>query len=157
MVKLAEIENAILDLVKANLPYLNDNALTASTRDFDEDGSIVAAPPAVLAVFTGSAISPASVRGLASNYAPRWIMLAGASNLRGSMEEKQGDPAGGEKGVYDILDDLRALLGGRKLEFESGGQGVVYLRGEELAQFSPEGTWIGLTIEVQTDFENADV
>jgi hypothetical protein len=34
---------------------------------------------------------------------------------------------------------------------------VVYLRGEELAQFSPEGTWIGLTIEVQTDFENADV
>jgi phage gp37-like protein len=157
MVKLAEIENAILDLVKANLPYLNDMAVPVADEHFDDLDNIIAPVPAVLAAFTGSEIMPATVRGLANDYAPIWKLAAGASNLRGSAEEKQGDPAGGEKGVYDILDDLRALLGGRKLEFESGGVGVVYLRGEELAQFSREGTWIALKVQVQTDFENADV
>jgi phage gp37-like protein len=153
--KLAEIEDAILAAVKNDLPYLHA-VETAGTQHFAQDGSILATPPAVLSVFAGSAISQPSIRGLSNSYNPRFLLLAGASNLRGSAEERKGDATSGDKGVYDILDDLRKSMGGRKLTFASGGGGLVVLHSEELAQFSSDGTWISVTVEVLANFVNAE-
>ena len=149
---LAEIEDALIELVNANLPYLH-TCETGSSQTIDEQGNVLARTPAVLFVLGESEITPRSVRALANSYHPRWALLAGASNLRGVAEEKKGDPATSEPGVYQILDGLRALAG-TILTFDSGGKGMIVIRSERLAALTREGTWYEVVLEVQTDFQN---
>jgi phage gp37-like protein len=148
MVKLAEIENAIIELVKTNLAYLAGNVQVATQENFDSEGNIIAIPPAVLVIYAGAEGSPADVRGLTYGAKFRWLVAAGASNLRGPLEAKQGDAAAGEKGAYDLLDDLRALGG----TIISGN--LLIWRGEELLQHSNEGTWYSVNFELEAAFVN---
>ena len=149
--KLAEIENALIDLIKAGLPYLGENVQVATQRNFDSEGNILAIPPAVLLIYAGAQGSHLDPHALTYAAQPRWLVAAGASNLRGALEEKQGDAASGAKGAYDLVDDLRAL-GGKKLPDRS----LVVWRGDELLQHSADGTWYAVTFEVRGHFVNIE-
>jgi len=151
--KLAEIENAILEAIRGSFTYLR-TCEVASARDFDAEGNLIVIPPAVLVMYGGAEGLAKDVRGLSYQANPRWVLLAAASNLRGALEEKQGDAASGDKGVYDILDDLRALLAGKLLSF-SGTSGLCVWRTEEIAQFDAAGTVFAATYEVKTTFVNS--
>ncbi len=151
--KLAEIENALIALVEAALPGVTVE--TAASQHFDADGNILAIPPAVLVIYAGSQGQPNDVRGVSYVANPRWMLAAGSSNLRGALEEQQGDAASGVAGAYDLLDALRALAG-KKLVFTSGGGGLLVWRGDELLQHENEGTWYALTFEVLTHFVNVE-
>ena len=154
-VKLAEIENALLAVIDAALTYL-EVCEPVSSRNMGETG-IIAPAPSVLALYTGAAAAANDVRGLSYVYDPRWVLLAYASNLRGALAEKQGDTAPtGIKGAYDLLDDLRTALGGKKLTFASGGGGLAVLGAEVLDSFSPEGTVYTLEVMVRTHFVNEE-
>jgi phage gp37-like protein len=148
--KLAEIENAIIALVEAALPGVS--VQTAASQHFDDDGNILAIPPAVLVIYGGAQGQAHDVRGLSYEANPRWLLAAGASNLRGALAEQQGDTAGGVAGAYDLVDALRGL-GGKILNLSSGG-GLLVWRGEELLQHNNEGTWYALTFELATAFVN---
>jgi len=151
--KLAEIENAIIDLVKATLPGIS--VQTAASQHFDDDGDILAIPPAVLVIYAGGLGQSKGVRGLSYVAKPHWRVAVGASNLRGALAEQQGDTATGAKGAYDLLDALRTLPG-KKITFASGGQGLLGWVGEELLQHSSEGTWYVMELEVDTHFVNTE-
>lgn len=151
--KLAEVENAIIALIEAALPGVS--VQTAASQHFDDDGNILAIPPAVLVIYGGGQGQPNDVRGLSYVANPRWLLAAGASNLRGALEEQQGDAAGGVAGAYDLLDALRALAG-KKLSLASGGGGLLVWRGEDLLQHTNDGTWYALTFELLTHFVNAE-
>ncbi len=148
---LAEIEDSLIELVRATIPWLAVCASGSSTT-ISEQGEILVRLPAVLTVLDESAIAPRSVRALSNSYAPRWALLAGASNLRSSAAEKKGDPVTGY-GVYPILDALRSLAG-TVLEFDSGGKGLLVVEGERLVAFTHEGTWYEVSAKVETDFQN---
>jgi hypothetical protein len=152
MIKLAEIENALLDAVKAAMPYLGDSVFTAATEHFDSDGQIIAPVPAALSIYQGGAARPLGTSARANDFRPRFEVAAGTYNLRGTVEAQQGDPSIGESGAYDLLDDLRGLAG-TKLVFNSGS-GLLVFVGDRLLQFSAEGIWYAAMFEVKTHFVN---
>jgi phage gp37-like protein len=150
--KLAEIENALIALVEAALPGVT--VQTAASQHFDDEGNILAIPPAVLVIYAGGQGEARDVRGLTYEAHPRWMLAAGASNLRGALEEQQGDAVGGLLGAYDLLDALRALAG-KILNLTPSG-GLLVWRGDELLQHDNDGTWYAVMFELATAFVNAE-
>lgn len=153
--KLAEIEDALLDTVKtaAALNYLR-TVETISERSFDfARGDFVVVPPAVLSFFITGDLSSRDLQGRTYSYAPRFLLFALASNLRGVAEEKKGGPTSGEIGAYKILHDLKTTLAGKRLTLASSSfQPVCELARESLEAFTSDFSVYALELIVRGTF-----
>lgn len=153
--KLAEIEDAVLDTVKtaAALNYLR-TIETISERSFDfARGDFVVVPPAVLSFFVASELSSRDLARKTFSYDPRFLLFAVARNLRGVAEEKKGGPEGSEIGAYKILHDLKTTLAGKRLALASSTfQPVCELTSESLEAFTADFSVYALELIVRGTF-----
>ncbi len=153
--KLSEIENALLTAVQ-NAPALSylKTVEPASDRSFDRTTSqFLVVPPAVLTLLLATQLRSRDLQAKTYDYAPRFLLFAVASNLRGPREEKFGDVVTGDVGAYQLLDDLKTALAGLRLTLPSGGaQPVVELGAERLESFTPEHSAYSLELTVRGAF-----
>lgn len=153
--KLAEVESALLDSIRATpaLSYLR-TIEPVSERSFDfARGDFVVVPPAVLTFFLAGALRSRDLSARTYDYNPRFLLFAIAPNLRGVVEEKLGGPVAGEIGVYQLLDDLKAALAGRRLVLPTAGfDPQVELAAESLEAFTPEFSVYSLEILIHGTF-----
>jgi hypothetical protein len=115
--RIDDIEAAIIAAIQddANMSYIPDDqvqTLSQRTVDFARE-QIVVVPPAVLLAYTGGAYLPQNIPLTAYSIAERFLLIAVAANTRGAGEAKRG--SGADKGVYDILENLKSIFAGRKL------------------------------------------
>ncbi|MFQ5927627.1 MAG: phage protein Gp37 [Terriglobia bacterium] len=153
--KLAEIEDALLDTVKTAtaLNYLR-TVETISERNFDfARGDFVVVPPAVLSFFVASEVSTRDLQRQTYSYNPRFLFFAVARNLRGVAEEKKGGPGASEVGAYQILHDLKTTLAGKRLALASSPAApVCELAGEALEAFTADFSVYALDLIVRGTF-----
>ncbi len=159
--KIRDLEDALIAAVK------NDPAIKAYGKTFatvssgniqeDELGNqrIVARTPAFLFFLEGSALSGRDRIVLKTyDYLLSFRIFAYNRNLRGPAQEKKGIAALGEIGVYDMLDDLKRVLGGARLTVpEASSKPQVELVSEQFESMSAEGTVMSLTVRVNTGFQ----
>lgn len=153
--KLAEIEDAVLDTIKtaAALNYLR-TVETISERTFDfARGDFLVVPPAALSFFLSGELGSRDLQRKTYSYDPRFLLFAVASNLRGVAEEKKGGPTTSEIGAYKILHDLKTTLAGKRLTLASSSfQPVCELTRESLEAFTAEFSVYGLELIVRGSF-----
>jgi phage gp37-like protein len=146
--RLSEVEQALVAKVKEKLGYLS-TVESISGRGVDEDGMIIAIPPAVLVMLAGETLGTRDVYAKTYEQRQRFLLIAGAVNLRSPSEEKLAESES-NPGVYKILDDMKDALAGARLLLPSGAQQpMVVLGPTELYQFSKEGAWYSLEVTVQ--------
>jgi phage gp37-like protein len=108
---IAEIEEAIIARLGAELPYLRTCSSLGSflARDPKEVAGLTPLCPAVYVVYQGAEYSHrmAGVQDRAMTF----NAVALVRNLRGEPAPRHGQ--GVEKGVYEVLEDVRAALTGR--------------------------------------------
>lgn len=153
--KLAVAESALLDVVRRapTLSYLK-TVEPVSDRSFDRAaGNFVVVPPAVLSLLLSSQLRSRDLAARTYDYAPRLLLFAVARNLRGAQAEKFGGAAPEEIGAYRLLDDLKTVLAGARLEAPgTAGDPVVELAGERLESFTPDFTAYSLEIVIRGNF-----
>ena len=137
---ISESYAALETVLKANLPNVKVQALTAA--DFDlESGKIIAKPPAVLLVFRREELAAQNQAGLLYESRQSYLAICGAENLRGVDEERMG--------ALELLSRVCDVLARAKLQLTATPEPVfVALRRVELAQMELDGTWYSLEVEL---------
>lgn len=118
--RIDELEQAVIDAIKADATlsgYLKTvAALSRSNLDFSTE-RFIGVPPMVLVFYAGGEHESRNVVANAYRHPARFTLYAAASNLRSDDAGRRG--ALGEKGCYDLLDDLRQLFAGTELTLPS--------------------------------------
>ena len=159
--KIRDLEDALIAVVE------NDSAIKAYGRTFatvssdniqeEELGNqrVIALPPAFLFFYEEGALRAVdTITRKTYDYAMNFRILAYNRNLRGPAEEKKGIATLGEIGVYDMLDDLKRVLGGARLAVPGvSSQPQVELLAERFDSMSADGTVLSLAVRVHTEFQ----
>ncbi len=157
--RIHHIEAAILQAVRDDaaitryVPRHQVQTLDRRGVDF-ASGQIVVAPPAVLVFYLGGTYQARTVTG--KSYAARepFLLLAVAENLRGTGEAKRGAMKS-EKGAYELIDDLKTLLAGRKLTVASGVDVYCFLSNVSFEGINPNGHYVyGIEVEARGNWDN---
>ena len=106
------IENALIAMIQDDasyLTYIPDNQVQSFEQGVDlQSMEIILTPPGVLVMYESGSYAPLDINRSSYSIDERFTLIAVASNLRGMAEAKLG--SGTEKGVYDILEDLKRLV-----------------------------------------------
>ncbi len=159
--KIREVEDALIAAVQ-NDPAIKGYGKTFATVSADniQEGElgnqrVIAAAPAFLFFYEEGglrAVDPITRKTY--DYTMNFRILAYTRNLRGPAEEKKGQPQLNEIGVYDMLDDLKRVLGGARLAVPGvSSKPQVELVSEQFDSMSAEGTVMSLTVRVNTGFQ----
>lgn len=133
-----DVELAILKAIRDDsaLSYVPDAQVqTVSARNVDfATNRIIIHPPAVLVYYPGGTYEPVTtpLKRYRADY--RFILLALVRNLRSDEAAKHGGPAPGEKGAYDLLEDLKLLFAGKELALPSPARATTVLARDELIE-----------------------
>ncbi len=153
--KLAQLESALLDTLRAEptLNYLRTlEPVGERSLDFAR-GQFIVVPPAVLSFFLAGVLRSRDLSARTYDYQPRFLLFAVARNLRGAAAEKSGGPGTDEIGAYELLDDLKAALAGRRLATPEGGSPPqVELAGEQLEAFTAVYSVYSLEVTLRGTF-----
>lgn len=146
--KPAAVETAIVDLLKKDLKADGVAVDAVSDRSFDQDGNLVVNPPAALVLWSGASFGDGQ-DNLLTQYDARHpvAILCGARSLRGSDDERLG--------AQQLVAKVVNSLAGARLVLADGKTPPIAVQGVELFQFSPNGTWYSVTVEVE-GFVNFD-
>ncbi|MHC1727953.1 MAG: phage protein Gp37 [Syntrophobacteraceae bacterium] len=108
MPAIAEIENAILERLRASLPYLRTCGSLSEFlgRDLDAIEEMAPLCPAAFVIYEQGTYSQ-KMSGVQDREMHFCVILA-VRNLRGESALRHGSP--GQKGIYDVLEDVRAAL-----------------------------------------------
>ena len=159
--KIRTVEDALIAAVKTD-PTIGGYGKTFATVSADniQEGElgnqrVIAVHPAFLFFYEEGglrAVDPITRKTY--DYAMNFRILAYTRNLRGPAQEKKGQPQLNEIGVYDMLDDLKRVLGGARLAVAGvSSQPQVELLGERFDSMSAEGTVLSLAVRVRTEFQ----
>jgi hypothetical protein len=115
--RIGDIETAIIQLLQRadDLYYIADEQIRPADGGIDyENLEIVLGDLGILVQYDGGAYKSHGHDKSGYEIEERWTLIAVAQNLRGSAEAKIG--IAGEKGVYDILEDVKGtIVKGRKI------------------------------------------
>lgn len=152
------IEAAIIAAIQASaaLSYVPDEQVQpVSERTVDlESVEILVSPPAVLTWYLGGQYDPTTVDAHQYAASERFLLIAVAENLRGTAEARSG--ALGDKGVFEMLADLKDLFAGLKLAIGDTRPITCWLVGTTVEGRTREGYHCyGLEIEFRGPWDNA--
>ena len=124
---------------------------TIGSQHFDDDGSLIAVPPAFLFMAGPAELASKETTQTHYDYRLAFTVFCLQSNLRGSHEERRGDDS--DPGVYDMLEDLKRLFAGARLPVAGAASNpLVSLTGHRPEGGSPEGFLASLTVSVESEF-----
>lgn len=108
---IAEIEDAIIGRLSASISYLRtcDSLSSLLQRDINAIEQIAPLCPAAFAVYKRGAYSH-SISGALDREMVFGVIVA-VKNLKGDGAVRHG--TAGDKGIYDVLEDVRAALSGQ--------------------------------------------
>jgi hypothetical protein len=153
---IAAIEDGLLVTINADATiktWRRGEATTVGSQDLDADGRLIA-PHGSVRVLLDNTVLRAQDTITRRTYGWRlgFRIFVTASNARGAAEERKG--FGQKAGAYQMLDDLKNLLGGARIAVAGvSSKPQVELLGEKLEQFSSEGTVMALSVAVGTGYQ----
>jgi phage gp37-like protein len=118
------IDAALIAMLQASatLSYVPDNQIQEfDSRAYDfESAELIVTPPAILVSYEGGSYVPKNHDNSSYAIDERFTLIAVAENLRGSAEARQGGVGATEKGIYEMIEDLKSVIvTNRKLEIDS--------------------------------------
>ena len=141
--RIAEVEDALVELLKAKLPDVkNIGALTEG--DINEEDQIVTDTPAIRMFFGSEQFDRArDLMALTYQSGQSWTLLCGAQNQRDLGSER--------KNALDLLSRVLDALAGARLVLPAQTQGAqVVLKRAGLLQTGPDGTWYLVEFAVES-------
>jgi phage gp37-like protein len=151
--KLADVEQGIITVLKANNPLmaLHPQVQGLSSKDWDDQGNIIINPPAVLILFDGAQDTPTGDNTrLTYDTAYEFSLICGATDLSSTDNERNS--------VYALLAAVRAAVAGQRIPVDgntlpvqpgTASSSPVALGGIAMEQFSSNGAWYSQRIRVQ--------
>ncbi|HLJ87757.1 MAG TPA: phage protein Gp37 [Candidatus Angelobacter sp.] len=142
--KIDDAENGLIAVLRSSplLPGVQVDGL--SSKDFDEQGNLVAIPPAALVMFDATQDNPSQdpTRKTYQTYHD-FLVFVGAQDLRTAQQERSSAQA--------LVDSVRATLAGQRLPLDGGTSqtGPVELAGVSAEQYGKDGTWYSVRVRVQ--------
>lgn len=146
--KIHEVEDAIVEHLKASFPGMAKQIASLTDSDVDGDAEmIVTDMPAIRVLYrTGKLDRLTDQTALTYEAALQFVVLCGAKDLGTAANERQA----ALKLVSDVLDKLA----GKRLEalasYQAGSRPQIVLQGAELFQAPGQsGTWYAVPISVE--------
>jgi len=158
--RIDDIEAAIIAAIQADptlSAYIPANQVqTLSERNVDfRNEQVIILPPAVLVYYLGGNYQPKTNTWKLNLADEPFALLAVARNLRGAKDAKEGG-VGGEKGAYEILEDLKTLFAGKQLTVAVGVNVSCRLVGAAFEGLGANGSLVySLQIICQGIWDNA--
>ncbi|HLJ89572.1 MAG TPA: phage protein Gp37 [Candidatus Angelobacter sp.] len=140
--RMDDCESGLIALLKASLPEaVQVSAL--SSKDFDEQGTLLAVPPAALVMFDSTQDQSRDITRKTYQTYQDWVIFVGSEDLRDVSTERGG--------AQDLVQKVRAALAGQRipLDGDSSFSGPIELAGTTAEQFGKDGTWYSVRVRVE--------
>ena len=158
--RIDDIEAAIVSTVQSDrtiasyVPRRQVQTLEARGVDF-ESGQIIVVPPAVLILYLGGNYEGKNITQTVYEAREPFLLLAVVENLRGAAEAKRGG-VGQERGAYELIEDLKTLVAGKRLTVATGVDVLLALQNVTFEGVNRNQHFIyGLEVEARGVWDNA--
>lgn len=139
--KIRDVEQAILQVLRGNAAITAANIQVAglSSKDWDDQGMLIAVPPAALLLYERTTDDGSNDNNrLTYTTYHEFSVFCGAQDLSSVDNERLG--------CYDVIAKVRAALAGARLTIDGVQTFPLELKGAAAEQFDRNGIWYSVPV-----------
>jgi len=150
--RIHDVEAAILAALKEAAPTLevptaNIQTVSSANVDFAREQVIINAP-AILLIYLGGSYEPENDTWHLYNARYSFLLQLVVEGLRGGQATREGTPT--EMGAYELIEGLKRIFAGRKLELPEGAAAYCRLMPDEYNGTDERGRFL-YSLEIRCD------